>query len=104
MIERFPGAEAWREPVPGADRVRAQFQFLRLESLMVANRSRSRIAVLLGLIAGLGGTSVGCGGSGSEGGNAAAISPLMKKKADENLKGYAARAAARALERRSKVP
>ncbi len=71
---------------------------------MLAIRSRSRIAVLLGLIAGLGGPSAGCGGPGPEGGTAAAISPLMKKKAEDNLKGYAARAAARALERRSKAP
>ena len=71
---------------------------------MLANRSRSKVAFLFGLIAGLGGPSAGCGGPDSEGGTAAAISPLMKKKADENLKGYAARAAARALERRSKVP
>jgi len=71
---------------------------------MLANRLRSRIPVLFGLIAGLGGPSTGCGGSGPEGGTAAAISPLMKQKAVENQKGYAARAAARALERRSKAP
>jgi hypothetical protein len=71
---------------------------------MLANRSRSRIVVLLGLAAGLGGPSAGCDRPGSEGETAAAISPQMKKKADENLKGYAARAAARAQARRSKAP
>jgi hypothetical protein len=71
---------------------------------MLANRLRSRIAVLLGLAAGLGGPSAGCDRPGFEGGTAAAISPQMKQKADENLKGYAARAAARAQERRSKTP
>jgi hypothetical protein len=71
---------------------------------MLATRSGLRIAVLLGLVVGLGGPSAGCGGPGDEGGTAAAISPQMKKKADENLKGYAARAAARAQEGRSKAP
>ena len=66
---------------------------------MLANRSR--IAILLVVAAGLGGPSAGCGGPGTEAGTAAAISPQMKKKADENLKGYAGRAAARAQERRS---
>ena len=56
------------------------------------------------MAAGLGGPSAGCGGPGTEGGTAAAISPQMKKKADENLKGYAGRAAARAEERRSQTP
>ncbi len=60
--------------------------------------------MLLGLVAGLGGPSAGCGGPGSEAGTAAAISPGLKKKADESLKGYAARAAARAREGRSKAP
>jgi hypothetical protein len=71
---------------------------------MLANRSGSRIPVLLGLAVGLGGLSAGCGPAASGGGTAAAISPEMKKKTDENLKGYPARAAARAQERRSKAP
>jgi hypothetical protein len=71
---------------------------------MLADRSRSRIPVLLGLAVGLGGLSAGCGPPASGGGTAAAISPEMKKKTDENLKGYAARAAARAQARRSNTP
>ena len=71
---------------------------------MLATRSGSRIAVLLGVAAGLGGPSTGCDRPGSAGGTAAAISPQMKKKVDENLKGYPARAAARAQAQRSKTP
>jgi hypothetical protein len=71
---------------------------------MVANRSRSRIVVLLGLGAGLVGWSLGCERPGSGGGTAAPISPEMKKKVDENLKGYPGRAAAHAQARRSKTP
>jgi hypothetical protein len=71
---------------------------------MVAKRSRARIVVLLSLTAGLGGWSLGCERPGSSGGTAAPISPEMKKKVDENLKGYAGRAAARAQAGRSKAP
>jgi hypothetical protein len=73
---------------------------------MRMKRSRSKLALRLGLSVGLAWSSAGCNRSGSsaEGGAAAPISPEMKKKADENLKDYAQRAAARAKARRTTQP
>lgn len=70
---------------------------------MRARPSRSRTVVPLGLALALVGPSTGCDRRGDAGGTAAPISPQMKKKVEENLKGYPARAAARAQARRSKA-
>jgi hypothetical protein len=71
---------------------------------MQTKRSRSTLALQLGLALVTAWSSAGCNGSGSSAGTAAPISPAMKKKADENLKDYAQRAAARAKAQRSKQP
>ncbi len=73
---------------------------------MHQKRSRPTRSVRLVLSMLVAGSAAGCGGSGSSdaGGTAAAISPAMKKKVDENLKGYAQRAAAREKARRSPQP
>jgi hypothetical protein len=73
---------------------------------MRMNRSRSRPSLGLGLALAIAWSSAGCNGSGSSGGDgmAAPISPEMKRKVDDNLKGYAQRAAARAKAQRSTQP
>jgi hypothetical protein len=61
---------------------------------MLTQRSRLRLILRLGLSLVMASSMAGCDGASSANGTAAPISSAMRKKVDENLKGYAQRAAA----------
>jgi hypothetical protein len=68
---------------------------------MLTQRSRLRLILRLGLSLVMAWSMAGCDGASSANGSAAPISPAMRKKVDENLKGYAKQAAAPAKAQRS---